>query len=227
MFGRHQLQGGIMAIFSRKQSDKKPDDQAKVIVDGALEAKPVEDAPAKDTAAKDAAPSAASEPANGATAAASDSAVPEPVAPVSSGAQEVDPEPVTPPVAPLEHRFGIDDAIILMRSLPADPNMSLVVRVVRVTLGAVHVSVEEIVQDALRKEASIKESIATLETQIADMEKQLANLRREISAHQADLKETANVRERLHQADQYPLSKSLPPPITNAIRSTPSKPYSS
>jgi len=218
-----------MAIFSRKQSDKRSDDQAKVIVDGALEARPVEDSPAKDAEAKDAgaAAPASSEPAAVSAAAAADSAVPEPVAPVSSGAQEVDPEPVTPPVAPVEHRFGIDDAITLMRSLPADPNMSLVVRVVRVTLGAVHVSVEEIVQDALRKEASIKESIATLETQIADMEKQLANLRREISAHQADLKETANVRERLHQADQYPLSKSLPPPITNAIRSTPSKPFTS
>jgi hypothetical protein len=220
-----------MAIFSRKQSDKKPDDQAKVIVDGALEGKSVEETAAKDAAAKevaaaDTASPPSSPPGNGAAAAA-DSAVPEPVAPVPSGAQEVDPEPMTPPVAPIEHRFGIDDAIALMRSLPADPNMSLVVRVVRVTLGAVHVSVEEIVQDALAKEARIKESIAAIETQIADTEKQLANLRREISAHQADLKETANVRERLHQADQYPLSKTLPPPISNPIRSTPSKPYSS
>jgi hypothetical protein len=162
-----------------------------------------------------------------APAAESDSAVPQPVASVSSGPQEVDPEPVTPQVALVEHRFGIDDAIILMRSLPADPNMSLVVRVVRVTLGAVHVSVEEIVQDALRKETRIKESIASLELQIAETEKQLANLRREVSAHQADLKETVNVRERLHQADQYPLSKSLPPPITNAARPTPSKPFTS
>ena len=225
MFARHQQLGEIMAIFSKKQSGKKPDEQAKVIVDGAVEAKPSEEVSSKDAGTTEAAPPAAPEPTSGAVAAPADSAVPEPVAPVSSGAQEVDPEPMTPPVAPLEHRFGIDDAITLMRSLPADPNMSLVVRVVRVTLGAVHVSVEEIVEDALRKEARIKENIATLETQISDMEKQLASLRREVSAHQADLKETANVRERLHQADQYPLSKTLPPPITNAIRSTPSKPF--
>ena len=130
-------------------------------------------------------------------------------------------------MVPVEHRCGIDDAIQLMRSLPADPNMSLVVRVVRVTLGAVHVSVEEIVEDALRKEGQIKDKIASLEAQISDLEKQLANLRREISTHQADLKETINVRERLHLADQYPGGRSIPPPISHVMRPIPSKPLGS
>ena len=129
---------------------------------------------------------------------------------------------------PIERRFGIDDAIQLMRSLPTDPNSTLVVRVVRVTLGAVNVSVEEIVADATRKEARIKESIAVLEGKIVELEGQLGALRREIAAHQADLKETSNVRERLHLADQYPAPKPPPTPIAATLaRLTPSKPFSS
>jgi hypothetical protein len=141
----------------------------------------------------------------------------------------VEPESIdTPPVVAHEHRFGIDDAIQLMRSLPADPNSALVVRVVRVTLSAVNVSVEEIVADATRKEARIKESIAALEARIVDLEGQLGGLRREIAAHQADLKETTNVRERLHLADQYPGSKPPPTPIQATLaRLSQTKPISS
>ncbi len=228
--------GDTMAIFSKKQSAKKSDDQPKVIVDGSLEAKSTEESPIKDPLVKEAsdadatAPEPGNSPAVAAEVATADPAAPVPVAYAPSGAhEEIEPEALeTPQVVPLEHRFGIDDAILLMRSLPADPNMSLVVRVVRVTLAAVNVSVEEIVADAVRKETRIKESITAIEGQIADLERDLSGLRREITTHQADLKETANVRERLHLADQYPGHKSLPPPITTAMpRSTPSKPFSS
>jgi hypothetical protein len=219
-----------MAIFSRKQSGKKLDDQPKVIVDKSVEESTAAESPPAEAAAQDAPAAEVSTAAKEATAASADAggaeAVPTPVHPSTdrSEAQEVEPEALTPPVLPVEKRFGIDDAIQLMRSLPADPNMALVTRVVRVTLGAVNVSVDEIVQDALRKEARIKESIAAIETQIGDLDKQLASLRREIAVHQTDLKETVNVRERLHMADQYP-HKVLPPPITATMpRMTPSKP---
>lgn len=222
-----------MAFFSRKQSGKKVD-QPKVIVDQAEEQaaddKAAEAAPpeaAADAPAGEAAAAAEAAPAPAAAETASVEGVPTPVAPDKdrSDAQEVEPEALTPGVAAVERRFGIDDAIQLMRSLPADPNMALVTRVVRVTLGAVKVSVEEIVQDAHRKEGQIKDTIAAIEAQIADLDKQLANLRREIATHQSTLKETVNVRERLHMADQYP-HKSLPPPITATMpRLTPSTPY--
>jgi hypothetical protein len=224
-----------MSIFSKKQSGKKPDEQAKNGSGGAAETKAAEAQPPQD-ATKEAGPAESPSPAEpppvppasaGAEATAGDAVVAAPIGPETTH-EVAEPEPVTPPVETVEHRFGIDDAIQLMRSLPTDPNMSLVVRVVRVTLGAVHVSVEEIVQDALRKEASIKENIAAIESQIADLERQLTVLRRDITAQQADLKETANVRERLHMADQYAGPKTLPPPITNAMpRSTPSKPFPS
>jgi hypothetical protein len=204
-----------MAIFSKKQSARKPEDQAKVIVDGALEAKPAEKSPDKESALAGA---KVPEPAANSRAA----VAPTPVEPAAatpaepeSAHEEIEPEAiVTPPVAPPEHRFGIDDAIQLMRSLPTESNTALVVRVVRATLGAVHVSVEEIVADATRKEARVKESIATLEIQIVELDKQLGSLRREIAAQQADLKETMNVRERLLMADHYPGPKPPPPPPT-------------
>ena len=220
-----------MAIFSKKQNAKKPEDQPKVIVDSAPEAKPGEEPPAETQDKREASPADASAQEAAKASVGDTKGIPAapPVVPVTEPepSQEVEPEALTPQVVPVEHRFGIDDAIQLMRSLPADPNMSLVVRVVRVTLGAVHVSVEEIVQDALRKEAQIKDKIGSLEAQISELEKQLANLRREISTHQADLKETVNVRERLHLADQYPGARTLPPPITSAMRPTPSKPFTS
>ncbi len=227
--------GDNMAIFSRKQSAKKVDEQAKVTPEGPAEAKPAEGDPTAAEAKATEAEPAKEALANGAggeaaaktessDAKAAEAAVAAPVH--NEASQEVaEPEPMTPPVQAVEKRFGIDDAVQLMRSLPSDPNMSLVVRVVRVTLGAVHVSIDEIIADALRKEARIRENIVALESQVGDLEKQLTTLRRDIATQQAELKETANVRERLHMADQYP-GKAMPPPISSAAipRLTPSKP---
>jgi hypothetical protein len=218
-----------MAIFSKKNSGKRSEEKATVILDESLGGKPVEDSPVKESSASEteakettASPSVVTEPAKAA----------EPAAvakePGETDPEDVEPESLTPPVAPMEHRFGIDDAIQLMRSLPSDPNSALVVRVVRVTLGAVNVSVEEIVADATRKEDRIKESISVLEARIVELDGQLGALRREIAAHQADLKETVNVREKLHMADQYPGPKPPPTPIAATLaRLTQTKPISS
>ena len=234
-----------MAIFSKKNNGKRPDradEQAKVILDESLASKATEDSPAKDphpTGASAQGPAgqeqatarAAAEETAPATAAAPNGIEPATEAknPSDPDHEVMEPETIdTPPVVPIEHRFGIDDAIQLMRSLPADPNSALVVRVVRVTLGAVNVSVEEIVADAARKEAHIKDSIATIEARIVELEGQLGALRREIAAHQADLKETVNVRERLHLADQYPGPKPPPTPIAATLaRLSQTKPIAS
>jgi len=219
-----------MAIFSKKNNAKRSDEQAKVILDGSLEGKPVEESPVKETAAAE---DAAEQPA-GSAAIVVEPAATEPMAaaPAKSESQDIEPEAIdTPPIVPvppIAHQFGIDDAIQLMRTLPTDSNAALVVRVVRVTLGALNVSVEDIVADAARKEARVKESIATIEAHIVELDKRLAILRSEIAAHQADLKETTNVRERLHMADQFPGGKPPPTPIAATLaRLTSSKPISS
>jgi hypothetical protein len=132
----------------------------------------------------------------------------EPIEPVDIEPEVIEAPVETPPA------FGIEDAIRLMRSLPADPNIDLVVRVVRVTLGAVKVSVEEIMRDAEKKELKVRESIAALENEVADLEKSLHEKRAAIATHQADLRETATVRERLHMADKYtPHPPPLPPGV--------------
>jgi hypothetical protein len=132
--------------------------------------------------------------------------------------------------------YGIADAIRLMRSLPVDQNVDLVIRVVRVTLGSLDVRVEDIIEDASRKQKVIQDNIMTLQNHVADLEEQLEARRREVVGLEVELKETTNVKERLQLAErsasQFPLPApnpgnnsvfGLPPPL-NAIRAQGGKP---
>ena len=98
--------------------------------------------------------------------------------------------------------YGIADAMQLMRSLPVDQNIDLVVRVVRVTLGSVNVRIEDIIEDATRRQQAIQDNIAGLHEQIADLEEELELRRGEIAAQEADFKETTAVKERLLLAEK-------------------------
>jgi hypothetical protein len=110
--------------------------------------------------------------------------------------------------------YGIADAMRLMRSLPVDQNMDLVVRVVRVTLSSVKVRMEDIIEDASRRQKSIQDSITALHARVADLQDQLEARRREIAAHEADLKETTMVKERLQHAEKA--TGQRPPPVPSA-----------
>jgi hypothetical protein len=98
--------------------------------------------------------------------------------------------------------YGIADAIQLMRSLPTEGNVDLVTRVVRVTLGSVNVRLEDIIEDAGRRQKAIQDRIAGLHGQIGELEEQLEARRREITTFEADLKETTAVKERLILAEK-------------------------
>ena len=98
--------------------------------------------------------------------------------------------------------YGIADAMQLMRSLPVDQNIDLVVRVVRVTLGSVNVRIEDIVEDATRRQQAIQDNIAALHEQIAELEEELELRRGEIATQEADFKETTAVKERLLLAEK-------------------------
>src|SRR4051794_11464087 len=67
--------------------------------------------------------------------------------------------------------YGIAEAIQLMRSLPIDQNVDLVVRVIRATLASLNVRVQDIIDDATRKEKSTEEGITALHGKVADLEK--------------------------------------------------------
>ena len=99
-------------------------------------------------------------------------------------------------------KYGIAEAIQLMRTLPVEQNADLIVRVVRATLASLHVHLPVIIEDASRKQKTIQERIAAVHVQIADLEKQLEVHRKEIAALEADLKETSSVKERLQMAEK-------------------------
>lgn len=98
--------------------------------------------------------------------------------------------------------FGIDEAIQLLRSLPIDQNADLIVRVVRTTLQSLNVHLPDIIEDASRKQRGTQERIAAVHIQIADLEKRLEGHRQELTALDAELKETTTVKERLQMAEK-------------------------
>lgn len=118
------------------------------------------------------------------------------------------PQPLAgPPV-----KYGIAETIQLMRSLPADQNGELVVRVVRATLASLNVRLPEIIEDASRKEKLVRERIADFHAKNAELEKQLEAHRQEIASLEADLKETTEVKDRLQTAEG-----SSPAPMPGAV----------
>lgn len=104
-------------------------------------------------------------------------------------------------------KYGIAEAIQLMRSLPTEHNGDLVVRVVRATLASLEVRLPDIIEDASRKQKVVRDKIADFHAKNAELEKQLEAHRKEITVLEADLKETSEVKDRLQQAES---SSSMP-----------------
>src|SRR4051812_934682 len=69
--------------------------------------------------------------------------------------------------------FGIDHAIQLLRSVPMDQNVELVVSVVKTTLESLNVRVADIVRDAIRRQKDLENRVGTLKGEIAALEKQM------------------------------------------------------
>jgi hypothetical protein len=144
---------------------------------------------------------------------------------------EPEPTPREPPkksisVAPASESrsggYGIQNAIELMRKLPAD-NVALVVEVVKKTLESLNVDINGIIIDAERKQNRIDDRVGKLNAEIRDYEEEIAARKQEISALTADREETRTVRERLELAQKGKqaelVGKDIPPP--GASRATP------
>jgi hypothetical protein len=106
-----------------------------------------------------------------------------------------------PPAAATRRVYGIGDAIMLMRSLPVDQNVDLVVQVIRATLASMNVKVQDIIEDARRKEQATEAGIQSLHGKVAELERELEARRQEILGLEGDLKETTAVKERLQLAE--------------------------
>lgn len=127
-----------------------------------------------------------------------------------------------PPPTPAAPRkaYGIADAILLMRSLPVDQNVDLVVQVIRATLASMNVKVQDIIEDAVRKEKATEAGISALHGKVAELERELEARRQDILGLEVDLKETTAVKERLQLSEE---ATALPadalaentPPVVN------------
>jgi hypothetical protein len=116
-------------------------------------------------------------------------------------------KPVAAPPAPVEEErphYGIDQAIELMRALPAagDQNVELMVTIIKTTLESLRVRVSDIIEDATKKQKRLDDRIADLKREISDFEKEIQTRRDEIGRHEADHAETSSVKARLELAER-------------------------
>ena len=106
--------------------------------------------------------------------------------------------------------YGIDEAMSLMRTLPVDQNVELVVRVVRNTLESMNVQLGDIIADAQHREEKLGGRTKVLESEIAELSAQIEQRRQEIGRLERDLTEVTTVKERLCLAERLEKG-SLPP----------------
>lgn len=115
------------------------------------------------------------------------------------------PKPVSAPAAPVEEErpnYGIDQAIELMRALPVDQNVELVVAVIKTTLESLRVRVSDIIEDASRKQKRLEDRVSDLKREIGDFEKEIQTRKDEILRLETDHTETSSVKARLELAER-------------------------
>jgi hypothetical protein len=132
------------------------------------------------------------------------------VAPKQPAALEGKPAPPVLPPARTSPRYGIDEAIRLMRTLPVDDNPDLVVRVIKRTLESLSVKVPEIIEDAAKRQESLRAKISEHQAAIVQLEREIDARRFDIGRLEDELSETTQVRERLQLAEQLPVTPNAP-----------------
>lgn len=98
-----------------------------------------------------------------------------------------------------EQDYGIEEAIALMRKLPAE-NVELVVQVVARTLRSTQIAIAPIVRDARSKEARLERRVTALKGEIASLEHEISRCAEEIARQETDREETTMVMDRLKLA---------------------------
>lgn len=128
--------------------------------------------------------------------------------------------PAAPPAPVEEERpsYGIENAIQLMRALPVDQNVELVVQVIKTTLESLRVKVSDIIEDAARKQQNIESRISSLKTAIAEFEKEIAQRKEEIARLETDHSETTAVKARLELAEKAQKSAAAPAAAASKAR---------
>lgn len=132
------------------------------------------------------------------------------------------PLPPEPELSPPPLRYGIAQAIELMRSLPQE-NVELVVQVVKRTLESAHIRIDTIVQDAARRQAEIAGRAGVLRQEIAELEREANARKQEIGQLEVEHREVSLVKDRLILAERLNAPPSSATP-TNLAPLTPMPP---
>lgn len=100
--------------------------------------------------------------------------------------------------------YGIQQAVALLRKLPEHnlEQVKLIMRVVKQSLESAGLTLPPIIDDAIRRQGDLEDSIDKLEAEIADLEGEIKERQAETAKLEADLKETTMVRERLELAEK-------------------------
>ena len=115
-----------------------------------------------------------------------------------SGTEPPQPAPVTPQHPQSSGRYGIQQAIELMRALPADPRLAdVMLQVVRRTLESARIGVGEIIADATRKEEQLEARLRTLQEEIVTHRREIDTRAAEVARLQAELSDISLVKNRL------------------------------
>src|SRR5262245_54516253 len=130
------------------------------------------------------------------------------------------PAPAPPVAAP---RYGIDDAIRLLATLPVDKNAKLVLFVLKSTLASMNVDIDRVIEDGEAKQARLFARIDELRGAIAELERQAEVHRMEIAAVEADLAATTSAKERLELAKRGGEREPPAPPFAVAAQTHDSK----
>lgn len=100
-----------------------------------------------------------------------------------------------------EQEYGIDEAIALVRKLPAQ-DLELEIRVVKGALESANIRIEPIIEDAAETLARIERRVAALKEEIAQREQDKADCLADIARQEEDLAETSLVKSRLELAER-------------------------
>lgn len=99
-------------------------------------------------------------------------------------------------VAAQAPKYGINEAIALMRKLPKG-DMRILAAVIKETLESTNINVSQIIADADEKESKLESKIQTLDTEIETYESQIKQRKEAIAIYLEDLEETRNVKNNL------------------------------
>jgi len=98
-------------------------------------------------------------------------------------------------------RVGIDHAIQLIRSLPTEKNVDLVVKVLKTTLESLGIRVADIVLDAAQRQKDLQSRVGQLTSEIEHLEKEIEQRKEEIARLEAAYAETTKVRGYLEEEE--------------------------